>query len=128
MKAPIAQIVSAILEQAMRTRSSDVHIEPMTGDTRVRYRIDGILQERLALPHALHDAVTSRIKILSDLKIDEKRIPQDGRFNFRMGDQGGRSSCFHSPDCAWERKLLCVYSKSQVVSRLCRNWDFGVWH
>ncbi len=84
-EAPIAQIVSAILEQAMRLRASDVHIEPQTGDTRVRYRIDGILQERLALPRRLHEAVISRIKILADMKIDEKRVPQDGRFNFKMG-------------------------------------------
>lgn len=83
-EAPIAQIVSAILEQAVRLRASDVHIEPQTADTRVRYRVDGILQERLVLPRRLHEAVVSRIKILGDLKIDEKRIPQDGRFNFKM--------------------------------------------
>ncbi len=86
-EAPIAQIVSAVLEQAIRIRASDVHIEPQPGDSRVRYRVDGILQERLTLPRGLHDAVVSRIKILSDMKIDEKRIPQDGRFNFKMGDQ-----------------------------------------
>ncbi len=85
-EAPIAQIVSATLEQAMRLRSSDIHIEPQAGDTRVRYRVDGILQERLVLPKRLHDAVVSRIKILGDMKIDEKRIPQDGRFNFKMGE------------------------------------------
>lgn len=85
-EAPIAQIVSAVLEQAIRLRASDVHIEPQIGETRVRYRVDGILQERLALPQKLHDAVVSRIKILADLKIDEKRIPQDGRFNFKMGE------------------------------------------
>lgn len=84
-EAPIAQIVSAILEQAIRLRASDVHVEPQIGDTRVRYRVDGILQERLALPRRLQDAVISRIKILADMKIDEKRIPQDGRFNFKMG-------------------------------------------
>lgn len=85
-EAPIAQIVSATLEQAIRLRASDVHIEPQGGDTRVRYRVDGILQERLVLPKRLHDAVVSRIKILADMKIDEKRVPQDGRFNFKMGE------------------------------------------
>lgn len=84
-EAPIAQIVSAILEQAIRLRASDVHVEPQLGDTRVRYRVDGILQERLALPRRLQEAVISRIKILADMKIDEKRVPQDGRFNFKMG-------------------------------------------
>ncbi len=86
-EAPIAQIVSATLEQAIRLRASDVHIEPVVGDTRVRYRVDGILQERLVLPKRLHDAVVSRIKILADMKIDEKRVPQDGRFNFKMGEE-----------------------------------------
>ncbi len=85
-EAPIAQIVSSILEQSIRIRASDVHIEPQKGDTRVRFRVDGILQERLSLPRRLHEGVVSRIKILSDMKIDEKRIPQDGRFNFKMGN------------------------------------------
>ncbi len=84
-EAPIAKIVSTLLEYAVKNRVSDIHIEPQEGKTRVRYRIDGILHEKLALPKSVHSAVVSRIKILSDMKIDEKRIPQDGRFNFRMG-------------------------------------------
>lgn len=84
-EAPIAKIVSTLLEFAVKNRVSDIHIEPQEGKTRVRYRIDGILHEKLALPKSVHAAVISRIKILSDMKIDEKRIPQDGRFNFRMG-------------------------------------------
>ncbi|PIS12392.1 hypothetical protein COT70_01155 [candidate division WWE3 bacterium CG09_land_8_20_14_0_10_47_33] len=79
-KSPVADIVSAILRYAARSKASDVHIEPTEEKVRVRYRIDGILQERLVLPKELHSSVTSRVKILSDLKIDEKRIPQDGRF------------------------------------------------
>ena len=79
----IAEIVTHILDFAVRSRASDVHIEPQEKSTRVRYRIDGILQEKLTVPKALHDALVSRIKILSGLKIDEKRIPQDGRFNFK---------------------------------------------
>lgn len=85
-EAPIAKIVSTLLEYATKNRVSDIHIEPQEGKTRVRYRIDGILHEKLALPRSVHPAVTSRIKILSDMKIDEKRVPQDGRFNFRMGN------------------------------------------
>src|SRR3989338_1754963 len=86
-EAPIAKIVSTILEYAIKSRASDVHIEPQETRTRVRYRIDGILNEKLALPSNVHDAVVSRIKILSDLKLDERRIPQAGRFNFKMGDE-----------------------------------------
>lgn len=79
----VAEIVTHILDFAVKARASDVHIEPQEKLTRVRYRIDGILQEKLTIPKELHDALISRIKILSDMKIDEKRVPQDGRFNFR---------------------------------------------
>lgn len=82
-EAPIAKIVTTILDYAVRSRASDVHIEPLEENVRVRYRIDGILQEKYILPRNVLDAVISRIKILSNLKIDEKRIPQDGRFNFK---------------------------------------------
>lgn len=84
-EAPIAKIVSTILEYALKARASDIHIEPQETRTRVRYRVDGILHEKLALPRSVHDGVVSRIKILSDMKIDERRIPQDGRFNFKLG-------------------------------------------
>jgi type IV pilus assembly protein PilB len=86
-EAPIAKIVSTILEYAVRSRASDIHIEAQESRVRVRYRIDGILHEKLALPRSVHDAVVSRIKILSGMKIDERRIPQDGRFNFKMGNE-----------------------------------------
>lgn len=111
-EAPIAQIVSAILEQAMRTRASDIHIEPQTGDTRVRYRVDGILQERLALPRGLQDAVVSRIKILSDMKIDEKRIPQDGRFNFKMGESEVDLRVSTLPTVHGEKVVMRLLKKS----------------
>ncbi len=85
-EAPVAKIVSTLLEYAMKARASDIHIEAMEDRTRVRYRIDGILQERVVLPRKVHEAVVSRIKILANLKIDEKRIPQDGRFSFKLSD------------------------------------------
>lgn len=84
-EAPVAKIVSTILEFAFKSRASDIHIEPEENRTRVRYRIDGILSEKLSLPKVIHEAVISRIKILSQMKIDEKRIPQDGRFSFKLG-------------------------------------------
>ncbi|MBI4974037.1 type II/IV secretion system protein [Candidatus Roizmanbacteria bacterium] len=86
-EAPIAKIVDTILEFAMKGRASDIHIEAEEDKTRVRYRIDGVLQEKLTLPRTIHDSLISRIKILSEMKIDERRIPQDGRFNFKMGEQ-----------------------------------------
>jgi len=86
-EAPIAKIVSTILEFSIKSRASDIHIEPEETRTKVRYRVDGILQEKLSLPKTIHDALISRIKILSEMKIDEKRIPQDGRFTFKIGDE-----------------------------------------
>jgi len=80
--APINRIVENILDFAIKSRASDIHIEPQAGRTRVRYRIDGILAEKLILPSNVHEAVISRIKIMANLKIDEKRVPQDGRFNY----------------------------------------------
>lgn len=83
-EAPVAKIVATMVEFAVKSRASDIHIEPLEDKTRVRYRIDGILHEKLTLPKNIHEAVVSRVKILSGLKIDEKRIPQDGRFNFNV--------------------------------------------
>lgn len=84
-EAPVANIINQLLEYAIKTRASDIHIEPQEDRTRVRYRIDGILQEKILLPRGVHDALVSRIKILSVLKIDEKRLPQDGRFTYLYG-------------------------------------------
>lgn len=117
-EAPIAQIVSAILEQAIRIRASDVHIEPQIGDTRVRYRVDGILQERLALPRRLHEAVVSRIKILADMKIDEKRIPQDGRFNFKMGQSEVDLRVSTLPSVHGEKIVMRLLKKSGGIPTL----------
>lgn len=86
-QAPIAKIVSTILDFSIKGRASDIHIEPEETRTKVRYRIDGILQEKLSLPKTIHEALISRIKILSEMKIDEKRIPQDGRFTFKSQNE-----------------------------------------
>ncbi len=77
---PISKALSAILEFAARNRASDVHIEPMEKEVKVRCRIDGVLREVMRLPKNTEPALISRIKILSNLKIDEHRIPQDGSF------------------------------------------------
>jgi len=82
-QAPIAKIVATILEFSIKGRASDIHIEPEETRTKVRYRIDGILQEKLSLPRTIHEALVSRIKILAEMKIDEKRVPQDGRFTYK---------------------------------------------
>jgi type IV pilus assembly protein PilB len=84
--APIAKIVGMILETAVKTGASDIHIEPSELVTRLRYRIDGVLSEKRTFPREMHDPLVARIKILGRMKIDEKRIPQDGRFPVMVGD------------------------------------------
>lgn len=85
--APIAKILNTLLEFSIKNRASDIHIEPQEVKTRVRYRVDGILQEKLTLPSSIHESLVSRIKILAEMKIDEKRVPQDGRFNYKSGNE-----------------------------------------
>ncbi len=77
---PISQTVNLLLEYAVRGGASDIHIEPREEYIQIRYRIDGVLQEANRLPKVVSDALVSRVKILANLKIDERRVPQDGRF------------------------------------------------
>ena len=81
---PIAQTVNLLLEYAIKSDASDIHIEPREDFVQVRYRIDGILKEVNKLPRNVLGALVSRIKILSNLKIDERRVPQDGRFKIKV--------------------------------------------
>lgn len=81
---PIAQTVNLLLEYAIRSNASDIHIEPREQFVQVRYRIDGVLKEVNRLPKNVLGALVSRIKILSNLKIDERRVPQDGRFKIKV--------------------------------------------
>lgn len=114
----IAEIVSQILEFAIKARASDIHIEPQEGLTRVRYRIDGILQEKLTIPKQLHDSLISRIKILSGMKIDEKRLPQDGRFNFK-GETAEVDLRISSLPTTWGEKIVMrLLKKSGGVPEL----------
>jgi len=83
---PIAQTVNLVIEYAIKSGASDIHIEPREDYVSIRYRIDGILKEANKLPKKVHGALVSRIKILSNLKIDERRAPQDGRFKIQIGN------------------------------------------
>ena len=81
---PIAQTVNLLLEYAIKSGASDIHIEPREDFVQVRYRVDGVLKEVNKLPRNVQGALVSRIKILSNLKIDERRVPQDGRFKIKV--------------------------------------------
>ncbi|MDO8505000.1 MAG: GspE/PulE family protein [bacterium] len=83
--APVSRIVSVIMRHAYDGHASDIHIEPYVGESRVRYRIDGVLKTSLTLPGELHNSIIARIKVLANLKLDETRIPQDGRITEVIG-------------------------------------------
>ncbi|MEX2007389.1 MAG: GspE/PulE family protein [Candidatus Levyibacteriota bacterium] len=117
-EAPIAKIVATILEYAVTSRASDVHIEPQVDRIRVRYRIDGILYDKLSLPRNVQEAVTSRIKILADMKIDEHRSPQDGRFNFKVEDSEVDLRVSVIPSVYGEKIVLRLLRKSGGIPTL----------
>ncbi|MBU2592026.1 MAG: GspE/PulE family protein [Patescibacteria group bacterium] len=117
-EAPVAKIVSTILQFAMRSQSSDVHIEPQEEDSRVRYRVDGILHEKLLLPKKVHDAVVSRIKVLSDMKIDERRVPQDGRFSFTANNEEVDLRVSSAPTVYGEKIVMRLLKKSGKIPTL----------
>lgn len=117
-EAPIAKIVATILEYAVNSRASDVHIEPMEDRVRVRYRIDGILYDRLSLPKTVQEAVISRIKVLSEMKIDEHRSPQDGRFNFKSGNNEVDLRISVLPTVNGEKIVMRLLKKSGGIPTL----------
>ncbi len=117
-EAPIAKAIGAILKYAVKTNASDVHIEPTESDIKVRYRHDGVLENTLNLPRKTLPALVSRIKILSNLKIDESRIPQDGRFNskFEGREIDFRVSTF--PTVHGEKVVMRLLDKAQGLKTL----------
>ena len=84
---PVVRIVDTLLRHAIIQDASDIHIEPMENEVLVRYRIDGILRDTMNLPKHAAPTIAARIKVLSNLKLDEKRLPQDGRFKMDMDGQ-----------------------------------------
>lgn len=121
---PIAQTVNLILEFAIRAGASDIHIEPRDEYVSIRYRIDGVLREANKLPKNVHGALISRIKILSNLKIDERRAPQDGRFKINLG---GKSYAFRVstlPITTGEKVVMRILNESSKALSLA---DLGFW-
>lgn len=117
-EAPIAKIVKELLAFAVKGRASDIHIEPEEKATRVRYRIDGILNEKFTMPKSFHESVISRIKILSGMKIDEKRVPQDGRFNFKSAGEEVDLRVSSLPTVHGEKIVMRLLKKSGGVPKL----------
>jgi type IV pilus assembly protein PilB len=109
---PISKALSTILEYALKTRSSDVHIEPLENTLKIRCRVDGMLREIMQLPKSIEPALVSRIKILSNLKIDEHRMPQDGQFTVKIGAKEVDLRIAISPVIWGEQVVIRLLDKS----------------
>lgn len=108
---PIVRIVDTLLKHAVIQGASDIHIEPMEGQVMVRYRIDGILHDAMVLPKHVASPLSARIKVLSSLKLDEKRLPQDGRFKIEMNTE----------KVSFRVSTLPTYYGEKIVMRLLRE-------
>lgn len=116
--APITRALNTILEHAVSSGASDIHIEPREQELKIRYRIDGVLQEVMTLPKAAEPALISRVKILSNLKIDEHRIPQDGEFQIHFGGKDVDLRIAISPVVHGEQVVIRLLDKSSTMLTL----------
>jgi len=119
--APVVKLVNLILMDAIKKKASDIHIEPYEKTFRVRYRIDGVLYEVMKPPMKLKNAITSRIKIMAELDIAERRLPQDGRIKIKLGggrDMDYRVSCL--PTLFGEKIVLRLLDKSNLQTDLTK--------
>lgn len=112
---PVVRIVDTLLKHAVIQNASDIHLEPLEKELLVRYRIDGILRDAMVLPTTSHASITARIKVLSGLKLDEKRLPQDGRFKT---DVAGEQVSFRV-------SILPTYFGEKTVMRLLKDHSAG---
>jgi type IV pilus assembly protein PilB len=109
---PISRALSTILEYAVKSRASDVHIEPLESALKIRCRVDGVLREIMQLPKSIEPALVSRIKILSNLKIDEHRVPQDGQFAVKIANKEVDLRIAVSPVVWGEQVVIRLLDKS----------------
>ena len=121
---PIAKTINLLLEYAIRSGASDIHIEPREEYVQVRYRIDGVLQEVNRLPRNVMGALTSRIKILSNLKIDERRVPQDGRFKIKLAGKQYAFRVSTLPIADGEKTVMRILNESNQAITL---EELGYW-
>jgi type IV pilus assembly protein PilB len=121
---PIAQTINLLLEYAIKSSASDIHIEPREEYVQIRYRIDGVLKEVNRLPRNVVGALTSRIKILSNLKIDERRVPQDGRFKIKVAGKQYALRVSTLPIADGEKVVMRILDESNQAVTLK---DLGYW-
>jgi general secretion pathway protein E len=116
--APIIKLVNHILSQAVKARASDIHIEPYQVQLKVRYRVDGILYDLITPPKRIQSAIISRIKVMASMNIAEKRLPQDGRIEIRIGDKNVDIRVSTVPTAFGERVVLRLLDKSSTLLSL----------
>jgi len=114
-EAPVVKLTNMILEKGIKAMSSDILIEPMEDSVRVRYRIDGVLKEAESLPKNTHESIVSRIKVMSELNIAERRLPQDGRFRLEINNNNVDFRVSILPSSRGEKVALRVLDKSQAM-------------
>jgi type IV pilus assembly protein PilB len=114
-EAPIIKITKVIIQRAIQERASDIHVEPMRKGVRVRYRIDGVLHEVLPLPRYVHAPLISRLKIMAEMNIAERRVPQDGRIHIRHGDKDYDLRVSAIPTTLGEKIVMRILDKSSVL-------------
>ena len=117
-EAPIIKLVNHTITQAIKARASDIHFEPYQDSFKIRYRIDGILYDRLSPPKWIQPALISRIKVMAKLNIAEKRLPQDGRLSIKIGDQDIDIRVSTVPTAFGERLVLRLLNKTSSLMRL----------
>jgi len=117
---PVVRLVNAIIVQAIDARASDIHIEPLADSMRVRFRVDGVLQVAMTPPKKIQPALISRIKVLAELNIAEKRVPQDGRINLLVGGREFDFRVSTYPTQNGEKVVMRILDKSSVLIGLNR--------
>lgn len=117
-EAPVTKMVAVIIRHAIEGNASDIHIEPMADKLRVRFRVDGILYTSLILPMHVHEAVLSRIKILTNMQLDEKRKPQDGRFSARIENRSVDFRVSTFPTYFGEKAAIRILDPQQKIGTL----------
>jgi type IV pilus assembly protein PilB len=116
--APVIQLVNLIVHDAIRMRASDIHVEPYEKELRLRYRIDGVLHEMKAPPKKFQNAIISRIKIMSDLDIAERRLPQDGRFKITLNGRGIDFRVSSCPTVFGEKIVIRILDRGNLMLNL----------
>lgn len=117
-EAPVVKLVNLIINQAIEDKASDIHIEPQEKDVRIRYRIDGVLHEMMRPPKRVQAGLVSRIKIMADMNIAERRVPQDGRIGLRVNGRAVDLRVTTLPTVYGEKAVLRILEKESILIKL----------